>query len=94
MCIFQCAPATSAIQIRGAENSADYLPKMNKKESCLENRDSSFFMAEIAQKISEIKSMTVNNNDHKASPYPNPEVEKNVWCTDSEFEEWTSNKNR
>lgn len=49
MFIFQCAPATSAIQIRGADNSAEYLPKMSEKESCLENRDSSLFMAEITR---------------------------------------------
>ena len=49
MFISQCAPDPDTIRVRGAENSAEYLPKMNEKESCLENRDSSLFLAEITR---------------------------------------------
>lgn len=49
MCIFQCAPDPDTTQVRVSESGTDHLSKMSGKESCLENRDSSLFMAKITR---------------------------------------------
>lgn len=49
MFISQCAPDPDTIRVRVSESGADHLSKMSEKESCLENRDSSLFLAEITR---------------------------------------------